>query len=188
MKSIDTNRLHLRMYREDDAESLYAYACDPDVGPHAGWKPHESPEEALRIIREIFIPAEAWAIIKKEDEQLIGSISLEEDRFRPEGNSREMGYSLAKKCWGNGYMTEAALSVLKFAFMEMELDQVGICTSPANVRSQHVIKKCGFVYEGTIRRALKEYTGNMRDSMVFSMTREEWKEKQATAVFAISRE
>ena len=52
--------------------------------------------------------------------------------------------------------------------------QVGICTSKVNKRSQRIIEKCGFTYEGTIRRFYKIYDGTLRDSMVFSMLKEEY--------------
>ncbi len=45
---IHTERLTLRPWRETDAESLFAYASDPDVGPAAGWPPHRSVEESRR--------------------------------------------------------------------------------------------------------------------------------------------
>lgn len=178
MKTLETERLILRMYTLDDAEGLYEYAKNPNVGPHAGWKPHESVEESREIIRDIFLPPESWAILLKENGRLIGSIGLEEDTLREGANSREMGYSLAEDCWGRGFMTEAASEVLRFAFEEMGLDQVGICTSPVNKRSQGVIRNLGFVYEGTIRRHLKIYSGESRDSLVFSMLKSEWEEKK----------
>ena len=53
---VTTERLVLRPWREEDAESLYRYACDGQVGPAAGWKPHESVEESRRIIRTVLSP------------------------------------------------------------------------------------------------------------------------------------
>ncbi len=50
---LTTERLVLRPWQEEDAESLYRYACDGQVGPAAGWKPHESVEESRRIIRTV---------------------------------------------------------------------------------------------------------------------------------------
>ena len=87
MKTLETERLILRAYTEEDAQGLYEYAKDPDVGPRAGWKPHESAEESREIIRTMFMPVEAWAIFLKEDGRLIGTIGLENDRHRDE-NSR----------------------------------------------------------------------------------------------------
>ena len=76
-------------------------------------------------------------------------------------------------------MTEAAEEVLRFAFTELELSQVGICTSTVNKRSRRIIEKCGFTYEGTIRRIYKTYDGTLRDSMVFSMLKEEYFQRNA---------
>ena len=73
-------------------------------------------------------------------------------------------------------MTEAAKEVIRFAFEELGLEQIGICTSEVNRRSQRVIEKCGFKYEGTIRRTYKIYDGTLRDSMLFSMLRSEYDE------------
>jgi RimJ/RimL family protein N-acetyltransferase len=75
-------------------------------------------------------------------------------------------------------MTEAAAEVIRFAFEELGLDQIGICTGPENLRSKRVIEKCGFRYEGTIRRTYKIYDGTLRDSLIFSMLREEYEERK----------
>ena len=115
MKDLETERLTLRMYTLEDAQGLYDYASNPNVGPHAGWKPHESVEESAGIIATLFAPAESWAIRLKGEERIIGTIGLEPDRHRDE-NSREIGYSLAEDQWGKGLMTEACQEVLRFAF------------------------------------------------------------------------
>ena len=51
MDNIETERLLLTPWRDclEDAEGLYAYARDPQVGPNAGWKPHQSVEESRQI-------------------------------------------------------------------------------------------------------------------------------------------
>lgn len=177
MKDLQTERLILTMFSMGDAEDLYEYAKNPNVGPNAGWEPHKDVGESKRVIRDIFLPAQAWAIRLNDGGHVIGSIGLEEDRFRPEGNSRELGYSLSEEYWHKGIMTEAVAEVLRFAFQEMGLDQVGICTGIANKRSQRVIEKSGFKYEGTIRRAYKIYDGTHRDSLIFSLLKSEWESK-----------
>lgn len=179
MENIETERLMLTPWRdcEEDAQGLYSYAKEPEVGPNAGWKPHESPKESRCIIRELFIKSSTWAIREKETLKIIGSISLEPDRRREDVNSREMGYSLSRECWGKGYMTEAAIAVMDYGFNKYGLVVMSICTSPANKRSQRVIEKCGFKYEGTQRKGYHIYDGTDRDNMVFSILREEW-EKQ----------
>ena len=174
MKILETKRLRLKPWEEKDAPGLYAYAKDPDVGPHAGWKPHADIEESLNIIKTLFIPNDVWAIIKKDSGEIIGSIGLEPDKRRPGIKSRELGYALAKEHWGKGLMAEAAKAALDFAFDVYNYDVVSVCTSPENKRSQSVIKKCGFVYEGTERKVYKTYDGTIRDSKCYSILREEW--------------
>ncbi|WP_303858134.1 GNAT family N-acetyltransferase [Aminicella lysinilytica] len=49
MKTLESERLTLTMYTLDDADGLYAYASNPNVGPHAGWAPHKDVEESREI-------------------------------------------------------------------------------------------------------------------------------------------
>lgn len=69
-----TERLILRPWEESDAESLYEYAKDPEVGPIAGWPPHISVENSRDIIKTVLAVDETYAICKKEDQKAIGSI------------------------------------------------------------------------------------------------------------------
>ena len=180
MKRIETERLILDKWTtsEEDIKGLYEYAKNPDVGPNAGWKPHDSEAESREIIEELFIPHDVWAIREKASGKVIGSIGLEPDKRRENVNSREMGYSLAKESWGKGYMTEAARAVIDYAFEEFDLVVLAICTGPENNRSQRVIEKCGFKFEGIQRKGYHIYDGTDRDNLVYSMLREEWEESR----------
>ena len=184
-QALRSKRLALIPCSIDDAADLYKYAKNPDVGPHAGWKPHESVEESRQIIEGLFLQSGAWGIHEIESDGLpgpmIGTIALEEDRFRPDAKSKEIGYSLAKEAWGRGYMTEAAAEVIRYAFEDLEMEILTICTSPVNKRSQRVAEKNGFIYEGRIRKAYRIYTGELRDSLVFSLTKEEWEQKSVSS-------
>ena len=62
---MENERIVLRPWRESDAEALYKYASDPDVGPRAGWPPHKSVDESLEIIRTVFNNDTTWAIVWK---------------------------------------------------------------------------------------------------------------------------
>lgn len=67
---LTTERLILRPWSEDDAPSLYKYACDPAVGPIAGWPPHTSVENSCEIIRTILSAPETYAVVLKKLENL----------------------------------------------------------------------------------------------------------------------
>lgn len=179
MKTIETERLILRDWNVDDVDDLYEYAKNPNVGPRGGWKPHESKTESLEIMRTLFLDKyDCWAIVYKENNKVIGSIGYETDTKRPDINCKELGYAMNEDYWGKGIMTEAAKAVIRFGFDEMGLDMVSIYRNPLNTRSGRVIEKCGFVYEGTLRKAYKIYDGTIRDVACYSMTRDEFQALQ----------
>ena len=177
MKTIETERLILRDWNVDDVDDLYDYAKNPNVGPHGGWKPHESKTESLEIMQTLFINKyESWAIVYKENGRVIGSIGYELDMKRQDINCKELGYAMGEDYWGRGLMTEAAKVAIRYGFEELELDMVSIYRNPQNIRSGRVIEKCGFIYEGTLRQAYKIYDGSIRDVACYSMTKEEYRE------------
>lgn len=172
--TIETERLILRMWNKKDAPQLYEYAKNPNVGPHAGWKPHDNVAESRMLISTLFLANMCWAIIDKEAGKVIGSIGLEEDKFRPHVKSKELGYSLSEEYWGKGIMTEAAKALICYAFETLKLDVLMIRTGDSNLRSQRVIEKCGFAYEGTLRRTYKIYDGSIREVRCYSILSEEY--------------
>ena len=176
---LKTERLELFKWEatEEMAIALYAYAKNSEVGPAAGWEPHETPRHSLEIIRDLFIPQGDLAIRLKETGEIIGSIGLMPDKRREDVNSRELGYSLARHMWGKGIMTEAARALIDYGFREYELDIVSIAIHPPNERSLSVARKCGFTREGIIRKGCKGFEGDFRDLVLGSITREEWQEK-----------
>lgn len=176
---IETERLRLTSWQDtdEDVAGLYSWASNPNVGPNAGWRPHGSLEESRKILTEVIMPgSDAYAIRDKETGEIIGNISIYEDSAREGVASMELGYALKEECWGKGYMTEAAKALMKYAFEKYDLAIMAIRTSEVNRRSQRVIEKCGFKYEGTLRKAYHIYTGEDRDSRLYSITREEWEE------------
>lgn len=73
---LSTPRLHLRPFRESDAEDLFDYARDIRVGPIAGWPPHESIEESRRIIATVFAKEGVFAMEDKASGRVIGSVGF----------------------------------------------------------------------------------------------------------------
>ena len=72
----ETERLILRPWEESDAESLYEYAKDTEVGPIAGWPVHTSVENSREIIQNVLSAKDTFAVCLKEDNRAIGSIGL----------------------------------------------------------------------------------------------------------------
>lgn len=174
MKTLETARLTLRSWRESDLESFYAYSQNPNVGPNGGWAPHPDKSHSLSILRSFISADNVWAIVDNASRTAIGSLGLHEDEKRRNVNARSIGYVLAEEYWGRGLMTEAVTTVLDYAFAELALEIVSVYHYPFNLRSQRVIEKCGFRYEGTLRRSSTIYDGTVYDDVCYSLTREEY--------------
>ena len=80
--NLETSRLLLRRFETGDLEDLYEYACRPEVGPAAGWKPHESRRETEQILTGFIHGTEVWAVVLKETGKVIGSVGLHGDSHR----------------------------------------------------------------------------------------------------------
>ncbi|MGB4660989.1 MAG: GNAT family protein [Mobilitalea sp.] len=174
MKTIETERLILRPFEQRDLTEFYENSRTPNVGPGAGWEPHKSIEDSQVILDKFLESEEVWALVRAEDNRLIGSVGLHKDPIRSADDIRMLGYVLAEDCWGKGYMTEAAKAALGYAFTELMVPFVTIHHYSFNLRSKRVIDKCGFTYEGTLRHASKIYDGSIYDLACYSMSKEEW--------------
>ena len=142
-----TANLTLRPWREDDAKCLYHFAKNPNIGPIAGWKPHESINDSLNIIKTVFSKRETYAVIKEDIP--IGCVGL---LFHPDTNhwwgdgSAELGYWIAEEYWGNGYAVEASEVLTNRAFTELDVKQIYASYRIENTQSKRVLEKLGFRY------------------------------------------
>lgn len=176
MKELQTERLILRSWTLEDLDDFYEYAKNDNVGPNAGWKPHSSKEESEKILKSFIKNNEVWAIEYKENKKVIGSIGLHKDEMRTGINGKMLGYVLSEDYWSRGIMTEAAKRVMEYAFTDEKLDILSVYHFRFNDRSKGVIKKCGFKYEGTLRKGQKLFNGEIVDLVLYSMLKEEYSE------------
>ena len=173
---METERLILRHWRDDDAKDLFEYAKDPAVGPIAGWPPHQSVEESLDVIRNVLNQPEAYAICLKDD-KAIGAIELKlngrSDIFDSDEEC-EMGYWLGKPFWGKGIMTEAAKEMIRHGFEDLNMKKIWCAYYDGNERSKRVQEKVGFRYQWTSKDVDVPLMHEKRTGHVNMMTREEW--------------
>ena len=81
---------------------------------------------------------------------------------------------MSKDYWGHGIMPEAAALVIPYAFDTLMARLVSCYHYPHNVRSQRVIEKCGFNYEGRLRLCAQLDTGEVFDELCHSMTKHDY--------------
>lgn len=174
METLETERLILRKFYISDIDDFYEYSKNPNIGPNAGWKPHENKEESMTVLIGFIKSEEVWAIVNKENNKVIGSIGLHKDWKRELKNVKMIGYVLAESYWGKGYASEAVKRVIEFGFKELNLDLISVYHYPQNIRSNRVIEKSGFKYEGTLRQASVLYDGTVYDDVCYSITKEDY--------------
>ena len=141
---LETQRLILRPWSEDDAEDLYRYARDPAVGPPAGWPPHVSVENSREIIRTVLSAPETYAVCLKTDGKPIGCIGLHRNDLAEDDDEYELGYWIGKPFWGQGLIPEASRELLRYAFEELHMNRIWCGYYDGNVKSRRVQEKTGF--------------------------------------------
>ncbi len=168
---IETERLVLRPWREDDAAALYRYASDPEVGPAAGWAPHTSVEDSLNVLRTILMDDHTWAITIKGSDEPVGSIGISPGRTKEQNGELEIGYWIGRPFWGNAYVPESVRAVLSLYFA-FGAERIWCAHAEGNDRSRRVIEKCGFRY-----RFSADWTapiGEVRTSRYYALEAEDF--------------
>ena len=159
---METNRLLLRPWRERDAEALFKYASNPDVGPRAGWPPHKTVKESKEIIRTVFHNDTTWAIELKETGEPIGCIGyLPSDGCKIPARDGEplVGYWIAKPYWNQGICTEALQAMLDHIRNTTDYKSLISGHFVDNPASGRVMEKCGFVATGETYFDETQYQG-----------------------------
>lgn len=176
---LETERLILRKWTDADAESLFEYAKDPDVGPITGWPPHQSVEESLSIIRNVLGGDECYAICEKENGRAIGAIELMlngHTDMTERDDECELGYWLGKPFWGRGYMPEAARELIRHGFEDLHMRAIWCGYYDGNQKSKRVQEKVGFLYHHTCDDVPVPLMHEVRVGHTNLLTREHWEE------------
>lgn len=176
---LKTKRLILRPWQEADAESLYEYAKDPDVGPAAGWPVHTSVENSRSIIRQVLSAPETYAVCLNG--KAIGSVGLKKKGstdMTDREDECELGYWIGKPFWGQGLIPEAARALLRRAFQELGMRAVWCGYYDGNEKSRRVQEKLGFVYQHTTENLDVTLLNEKRTGHTSLLTKERWLEME----------
>lgn len=169
MITLETERLILRMWREDDFEDYARICADPEVMRFLGGKPFtrlESWRHMAFIVGHWQLRGYGhWAVEEKSSGRFIGRLGL----LYPTGwPGFEIGWTIERESWGKGYATEGAHRVLAFAFTEMDKGHVISLIHPENKASIKVAEKLGEKVEGET-----EVLGI--DVLIYGISREAWR-------------
>ena len=173
---METERILLRPWRDSDAEALFKYASDPDVGTRAGWPPHKSVEESLEIIHTVFHNDTNWAVELKATGEAIGAIGYGpscECRLPARDNEPIVGYWVGKPYWNRGICTEALRLMMDHIRHTTDISSLISGHFIDNPASGRVMEKCGFMATGETCIDETQYQGENRPIRVLR-----WENKQ----------
>jgi [ribosomal protein S5]-alanine N-acetyltransferase len=175
--TLHTARLLLRPFTEADTDAIFSLLSNPRVLRYWDAPPWKDWAQADRFIARCKQAAEQGsgvplAIVRSTDGMFIGWCSLQ--NVDSDYRSALLGYCLDEPAWGQGFATEAASTLLEWAFNTLDLIRVQSEADTRNAASDRVLEKLGFMREGTLRENCI-VDGEVSDSWVYGLLRREWK-------------
>jgi RimJ/RimL family protein N-acetyltransferase len=139
-------RVLLRPFATSDAQAVMAYGADREVIRYLDWGPTETLADARQFLEGVLTQYREGtslvvAIVERASGEVVGNIALM--GIDPNRRRAELGYVLHRRCWGRGYMTEAGLLLLRYAFLERGLAEVVAYVDPENHRSRRLLERLG---------------------------------------------
>jgi RimJ/RimL family protein N-acetyltransferase len=172
--TLSTPRLLLRSYRRADIPELVSLIGAREIAETTLRIPHpyttKDAEATLRQFRRDKTLTR-FAIIVRETKRLCGGVGL---NLELPSNRAELGYWVGVPFWGKGYCTEAAREVVRYGFVQLDLNRIYASCFVGNAASQRVLEKLGFSYEGRLRQHIKKWN-DYRDLDFYGLLASEWR-------------
>ncbi len=176
---LETDRLLVRAFRDEDLEAFLAYRNDPLVAEYQGWDVPYPREKALEFIAEMKsknpVEPEGWlqaAIVLKESGEYIGDCAF----FVKKDDNRKayVGCTIAQKYWQRGYAVEVVRRLLAYLFDELHLHRVVAETDVENDASISTLERLGFRREAHLVENIW-FKGRWASEYHYAMLEREWK-------------
>lgn len=144
---LETARLRLRRWRDDDLDAFAALNADPEVMEHFPSPLDRAESDALAARADRRFTDQGfglWAVEVVETERFVGFTGLSQPGWdAPFTPAVEVGWRLARDAWGRGYATEGARAALADGFARLPVDEIVSFTTVANWRSRRVMETLG---------------------------------------------
>lgn len=177
---IETERLILRPWEESDAEKVYEYCKEDELASPTGFPAHKNVEESLKILKNVLMVPETYALCLKESGMPIGNISLKlagTSDITDKEDEGELGYWLGKDFWGMGYMPEAGRALIKHIFEDLGMTRLWCGYYEGNEKSKRSQEKMGFRLHSFVKNVDVPLLGIKRNAYVSVLTKEQWSKK-----------
>jgi RimJ/RimL family protein N-acetyltransferase len=185
---LETPRLLLREFTEDDVDNLVRLNSDPEVMRYlTGGRP--TPRETIRdeiipfhlAVYDRYDRLGTWAAESTATGAFLGWF-----HFRPgPGNDTtniDLGYRLRRSTWNKGYATEGSRALISMGFTDLGVDRVFGHTMTVNAASRRVLEKCGMtLVRATAYAGTDAIEGAEHGEVEYALTRPEWQANKAAA-------
>ena len=187
MKTLETKRLILRKYTEDDFAAVHSYASCAENIIYMIWGPNNEEQTrafinlTIRKTEENPVVDYQYAVELKDGRELIGGCGL-----TLSGDTGEVGWILHNNHWRQGYGTEMGRALLDFGFEELNLHRILARCDAENVASYRVMEKIGMRREGLFiesRPANKLSDKKYSDEFVYAILKDEWETQKGIAYY-----
>ncbi|MCP5099006.1 MAG: GNAT family N-acetyltransferase [Chloroflexi bacterium] len=181
--TLETPRLTIRWLRADDVDALFQIFSDEQAMRYWSSLPMQTVQDAQLLLKS----AEdgyannsgiRFGLELKETDQLLGTCSL--FNFHHTSRRAEIGYILGRPYWGNGFMHEALVAIVDYAFNQLDLHRLEADIDPRNNASRQSLLRLGFLKEGLLRERWI-VNGEVSDSELYGLLRSEWKGETAVS-------
>lgn len=179
--AIETERLILRKFTVDDVDAAFRnWTSDENVTEFLRWPTHATIRITENVLNDWIAGYEnldfyQWAIVLKVINEPIGTISVVDmDRITEKVH---IGYCIGSKWWHCGFTSEALSAIISFFFEQVGVKRLESQHDPDNPNSGSVMKKCGMICEGTLRKADWNNRGIV-DACIYSMLASEYFSKE----------
>ncbi|AVH61800.1 N-acetyltransferase (plasmid) [Streptomyces dengpaensis] len=165
----------LREFARDDVDDVLAIIGDDAVTTWLSFDSRDRAQAVAMIEGTIERTAQEprtefyLGVTKRDDDRVIGFARIGLAGVQ----AGKLGYAVAAKEWGHGYATDAARTLITYAFRELGLHRVSAAIGPDNTASIAVVQQLGFTREGVLRDHVFT-NGAWRDSVLFSVLAHEW--------------
>jgi RimJ/RimL family protein N-acetyltransferase len=167
---LEGRNVNLRIIEKEDLSIVKEWVNDPEV--MGEYEPIL--QETLADLEKEYdkLTEGQWFFVEKKDGSKIGYVA---HFLSGEGKLTSLGYSLIPSERGKGYGSEAIQIMVDYLFLSKNIIRIQAETDPRNIASQKALEKAGFKKEGITRKSFFN-RGIWRDTALFSILREEWKE------------
>lgn len=181
MEILETDRLIIRRFLQEDWKDLYDYLSKEEVvkfEPYGVYDENQCKEEAARRSSDLAF----WAVCLKDSNKLIGNLYFSEQNpsiFQ----TWELGYVFNDEYQGKGYASEACNRLLEFGFEELEVRRVIANCNPLNIKSWRLMERLKLRREGHSLQTVyfkldKEGNPIWHDTFTYAILRAEWKNNE----------